>query len=789
MGLKAAGKTDLPSKKVNWMNEVRKCKFPVPFDTANLMFAAAWLNAKSCYHGDYQAAILMLQRYFRFYQRGGLSLLYVLDGKHDPMKESENIRRRKSRALASQIIEEAIDLGGIADIEVYRRCVVNSPRYILLVSKLLEFMKLPFIVGEKEADAQLAWASLEGIAISFDSDLLAHGVLDKIRVTAGGWTSGRALRTSVRSLVGQAPESEGNDGLSAVFRKHGKSGLVYFGALTGTDYSPLSCGIPGIGHKKACAILLSLGAPLSVKKVSSNIVHAHLLSLAKPFQRDIADHGPCVIEQNMEPVIYAFGSATYYDADCNVRSIAHPDIILEYSSLVSIAHSKGVSDPRTGEPLTPEDDALLEHFDMARLGREAVHFDKAFVESCRIPDNYKNFNVSELRAIVAARGGTVTHVKNELLAYVGAMKELEADYDPIVIDVKSGFFLSSMSVKGNMVPLTEVTKLLGESEVQRSPKFKSLLETTKRMYTENKVLEDMDEIALNSAVMTTNFISFLYADVGQPTQSSKSRKVMRDSFSKSKEQISSRSAAKRYHGYAVISPTEHLLITTQSASLQKDESTRSKKQKGEKPDPKMYLVIMLISVVPSSQDDDSGHIFGNASHVVAMWCGCKAGQKECIHCGMASIDQIRLWAPNYTGSDICTQGDNQWQHRGAARLKSYTVMHPVHCHGFEKIVDNRTNYQYRSVREEKKASASLHFSVLSDADFKLVHASVNKTTLEPLFDLLKEKHANNRSCRAALTYQDGATDDGLEDVRSNVELWGTKQQKKDHKEAQLNTTS
>jgi hypothetical protein len=235
------------------------------------------------------------------------------------------------------------------------------------------------------------------------------------------------------------------------------------------------------------------------------------------------------------------------------------------------------------------------------------------------------------------------------------------------------------------------------------------------MYDDGKVMVDMGEIGMNAAVMPKTFLEFIYTNVGSVSQTI-NRKVIRDSISKSNDQISSRAAAPRYHGYAVVSDTQHLLITNQSASLGKDESSRKKKGQGEKPDPKMYLNIMLLAVVPTKNDADCPHGFSNVDNVVQMWCGCKAGMAECIHCGMAVLDQIREWAPNYTSDDICTEKEKQWQHRGACKLHSYNAMHPIHCHGFEKIVDMRTNFKYNKVRDECKANDSLHFHVLAEKE-------------------------------------------------------------------------
>jgi hypothetical protein len=91
------GKTDIPTTKVNWFNIVKSCKHPVPFDVANLMFNVQWCYALECHQGDFTNALAKLKQFFAFFVSSGLELIYVLDGKGNPHKAPEDLRRRQKR--------------------------------------------------------------------------------------------------------------------------------------------------------------------------------------------------------------------------------------------------------------------------------------------------------------------------------------------------------------------------------------------------------------------------------------------------------------------------------------------------------------------------------------------------------------------------------------------------------------------------------------------------------------------------------------------------------------------
>ena len=773
MGLKQLGCSDLPKKVVNWKNIAYRSKVPIPFDMANLMFVCAWQCPAQVVHGDYTIALAILKDHLSQYASERLNLFYVLDGQTNEYKANEDVRRRQARESALSKISEAIDNGEIPDAGLYRACLSNTSRYIGLVAHLLKHMGLPFIIAPKEADGNLAAASVDGAVVSRDGDMLALGALRRISPErGGGWRNGIAIETS---LSDTNEFDEDNPGLSAVYQKHGCLGLIYFGAATGCDFTPLESGIPGLGVKSACSLLMDLPSPLTPVSFALGIV-ANLGSFSnmrREFRDEITIGGTdFLVDGYIKPVIDAFDSVTFYDESYNVVSLKTREIV-ETVSDSTRSHATGELDPKTGLDFEIADREVIRAFDFAAIGKSMVHSLPAFVESCRIPDDFETWDNTKLRAVIAARGGTVTHKKPELLAIVRAMKKLEDEYEPMVIDPSAGCYLPSMSFKTTLSPFTEIRKLLDSNEIandRRNHWVKYILTKAFECYEKGIVMEDMEEISEKSAYMESDFVRQYYTSVGYHEQGN-DKKCLKDSYSKHMEQISDVNGPTRYHGYAVISETLHLLLTTQSASFGKDESTRRKKERGQKPDAKQYLSILLLEVEPTSQENGDLHGFGKVVRVVGAWCACKSGQGKCVHDGMALRDQIRLWGSDCPDESISTAGPNKWKHRGADKLRRFDPMRPIRELGFERFTEGKTK-GYRSCRE----SSELRYSVLGASDQQLFDKKCNPSILYPVYDAMQK--ATNRPSRAAAVYrglpQD--LDSGLTDVRDQVDLWGSKTQ-------------
>ena len=147
MGIHTLGKTDIPTTKVDWIEIVKSCKHPVPFDVANLMFNVQWCFALECHKGDFTNVLAKLKQFFAFFKSSGLNLFYVLDGKGNPHKAPEDLPRQQKRAAAEALLELATkeDKCGVPTAEKYhalRGCVSNTSLFIALVYRLLKSMEL-----------------------------------------------------------------------------------------------------------------------------------------------------------------------------------------------------------------------------------------------------------------------------------------------------------------------------------------------------------------------------------------------------------------------------------------------------------------------------------------------------------------------------------------------------------------------------------------------------------------------------------------------------------------------
>jgi hypothetical protein len=105
-------------------------------------------------------------------------------------------------------------------------------------------------------------------------------------------------------------------------------------------------------------------------------------------------------------------------------------------------HAEALLDPKTGEEFAEESTFVINGFSPLTVGKSAMHYNKQHVEKSRIPDDFLILTVEQLRKILAARGAKTTHLKPELLKFVAAMKAMEEEYDPVVIDTSNGLSLS-----------------------------------------------------------------------------------------------------------------------------------------------------------------------------------------------------------------------------------------------------------------------------------------------------------------------------------------------------------
>jgi hypothetical protein len=272
-------------------------------------------------------------------------------------------------------------------------------------------------------------------------------------------------------------------------------------------------------------------------------VEAHqgqLPVMPKTFLEEIVDGndtaGDPLLAQYIIPVITAYGSAAYYDSVRNIHNVRTGAIEIALTPLL-VNHASGKLHPCTGVVFSQEDANCILGFD-PKLG-DAIHTGPKILKRHAIPLNFRELDVTALRGIVAAHGGTVTHNQPELMEIVSAMKDIEDEYNPIIADTNNGLMLPKLILtKSNVKPQVEIAKLLELSEIKNDPGLYKFFQDIEELYNTDKVMEDMDLIASKSAVMTTEFVTFHFATLGHVGQVAADKKSVRDSKSKSKEQIS-----------------------------------------------------------------------------------------------------------------------------------------------------------------------------------------------------------------------------------------------------------
>jgi len=186
-------------------------------------------------------------RYVRYFQNRLEMLKHhevipvvVFDGDRLPLKateESERQRRRKEylakgkSALAACKHDEAE--------EAFRRAIEVTPQMAFSVIQLCDQMNIEFIVAPYEADAQLAYMSLQGdidAVISEDSDLFVYGV-SKLLLKVDKFGEGDLLDSN------KLPALRDPD-----FTYFTRDMIVYMCVLAGCDFFP---GIRGVGVRTA----------------------------------------------------------------------------------------------------------------------------------------------------------------------------------------------------------------------------------------------------------------------------------------------------------------------------------------------------------------------------------------------------------------------------------------------------------------------------------------------------------------------------------------------------------
>ncbi len=190
----------------------------------------------------------------------GLRLVYVFDGKPPELKSKTAKKRKKNRKIAKEKYHNAKKREDVSAMKRYSSQLLRLDDEMVKESKeLLEAMGIMVVQAPSEGEAEAAHlCTYDGVyaAVSQDYDSLLFGApklirnltLAKRRKTYSGYVEVKPELITLDKVLNQL-----NINLNQ---------LICLGILVGTDYNPK--GIPGIGQKKALALVKKYKKPVLI---------------------------------------------------------------------------------------------------------------------------------------------------------------------------------------------------------------------------------------------------------------------------------------------------------------------------------------------------------------------------------------------------------------------------------------------------------------------------------------------------------------------------------------------
>lgn len=372
----------------------------------------------------------------------------------------------------------------------------------------------------------------------------------------------------------------------------------------------------------------------------------------------------------------------------------------------------------------------------------------------------------ELKSVILAHHGSATGMnKPELMITARAL--LEAAQEMPAADFfdyrdKSGKVMSGVDFKAGTGMGQRLEQLL-QSGDSIAPKLRELIGEVIAAYQDDTVVTNIDEICdvapeLNDSVRIKLFSAF----------GGSKCKLAVDSFAKLAEQD------KVVHIGVISSPANGtaILLSMQSASLTKDESTRKETPEGEKPDHLQYVVITEVRV-----EQTLDHPLGLATQVLRKWCMCKAGESVCVHQGMNLLTHQHIHNPGRAMLGIekpATDAVQSWNK--PSPLYKFAVTEPMSMTTYVKIEIDHLDKQRRTCREALHfGRRSLHLTIPHEYRSLYKSRTPPPTAACSVGELREEMYTSlsasdsGRTCLAKLTYDGGFGDreqlqDAIEDT-------------------------
>uniref|UniRef100_A0A0D9V6F7 Exonuclease 1 n=1 Tax=Leersia perrieri TaxID=77586 RepID=A0A0D9V6F7_9ORYZ len=291
----------------------------------------SWLHKGALSCGDRLCKGLPTTR-VNMLRHHGVKPILVFDGGHLPMKSDQETKRERSRKENLERAKEHESAGNSrAAFECYQKAVDITPRIAFELIQVLKQEKVDYIVAPYEADAQMAFLSVNKLVdavITEDSDLIPFGCS---RIIFKMDRFGQGVEFHITRL--QRSRELDLNGFT-------KQMLLEMCILSGCDYLP---SLPGMGVKRAHALIQKL------KSHEKVIKHLRYSAVSVPPE----------YEENFRKAIWAFQFQRVYDPVAEDISVA-----------------KGIAlgniDPITKEPFEAKKESSAPAFDKVHMIREST---------------------------------------------------------------------------------------------------------------------------------------------------------------------------------------------------------------------------------------------------------------------------------------------------------------------------------------------------------------------------------------------------------------------------------
>jgi flap endonuclease-1 len=194
-----------------------------------------------------------------------IKLVYIFDGKSNPLKSKEIERRHQIKQNASRRYSEAIAEGRFEDARKYSQATsVLTDKMVEESKKILTLLGIPFIQAPSEGEATAAYMTKQGIAFTCASQDYDSILFGASRLTRNLTISGKRKVPNKKIYIDIEPEIiEYQQVLNQT--KLTSEQLVDVGILIGTDFNPK--GFAGIGPKTALKLIREYGKLENIEKI------------------------------------------------------------------------------------------------------------------------------------------------------------------------------------------------------------------------------------------------------------------------------------------------------------------------------------------------------------------------------------------------------------------------------------------------------------------------------------------------------------------------------------------